>query len=328
MASYHVTVVDPGGDKSGDSWANAMDMATFVAHAEGSGAAGDRYFVKEGTYTIGEVFDMSTQDGTAASPIWIIGVKSGTTNEGAAIVVGDHATGDNRPLFAMEANAFTMAAYWKMYNIRFTGSHGNGILMDNVGYDVLFNCKSSHSGDIGIYSQNNGAIIACESTGSTTGIYTGANTNVVACYVHDVTTGVQAGSAGMGVYLSVIDTCTGDGVDINSRDNCRVINNTIYNCGKGIDGDAAAHNCIVVNNILDANAVGVDWQSQTWCNYLDFNCWDNTDDIQDTDVELGFYAVTGDPGMAGPAGGDFTVDTGDNVHNAGLDAGQFTGATV
>ncbi len=323
MANKYVTVAGAGA-ANGTSWANAWAMAAFVADAEGSAAAGDRYYIEQGTYTIGEAFDMSTQDGTGPLPIWIIGVKTGTTNEPP--VVGDHATGDNRPLFAMEANAFTMAEYWKMYNIRFTGSHNSGVFVDD--YDVLFNVKTSHSGNFGLNLGGNFDIaVACEATGSITAVSAGASTQLTGCYLHDVTNGVNITSNNVRVDHCIIDTCSGNGIAINERSHTSIVNNTIYNCGIGIYATIAV-NCTIVNNILDANTVGIEWTTETHANFIDFNCWNNTDDIQDTDVEKGFYPVNADPGMTNPAGGDFSVQSGDPVNDAGVDAGQFTGATV
>jgi hypothetical protein len=325
-ATMYVTVAGAG-DKSGGTWATAMDMAAFITDIEGAAEAGDIYYVAGGTYTMGEAIDMSTQDGTATSPITVIGVASGTSNEPP--VVGDHATGDNRPLFAMEANQFKCAQYWKFYNIRWTGSENLGVYTDS--FDVFFNCKSSHSGSTGFYMSASSQCIACEVTGSTNAFTTNGNCLIAFCYGHDVTTIINASSAAYTVVGTIIDAGT-TGINVNTRDNGFFINNTIYDCDKGISASAGAKNIAVINNIIKCDVggaqVGIDWTSQTWCNFIDFNCWDCDDEIQDTDVEKGFYAVTGDPTLADPGAGDFTADSGDNVHNAGLDAGQFTGATV
>jgi len=320
----YVTVAGAG-NNDGLTWANAMPMADFITDIEGAAEAGDKYFVEEGTYTMGEAIDMSLQDGTAPLPIWIIGVKSGTSNEPP--VVGDHATGDNRPLFAMEANDFIMAEHWKIYNIRFTGSDNLGVQADD--YSVLFNVKSSHSGTYGIYlGYHNVIAVACEATGSTTGMVAGSGCQLTACYVHDCTNGILVTNLQAGIYHCIIDTCSGNGIEIQeARDGARLINNTIYNCGKGILA-ASARNCTIVNNILDGNTVGIEWTTKTWCNFIDFNCWDNTDDIQDDDVEIGFYPVSADPGMTDPANANFSVQVADPVYDAGLDVGHFTGATV
>lgn len=326
MADYRVTVAGAG-NNSGSSWANAMAMADFETHAEGSAAAGDRYFVTTGTYTIGSAFDTSSQAGTAVAPIWIIGVKVAAQESPD---VTDFVTGDDRPLFAMEANLWKLGEYWRIYNLRFTGSHNDGMYLNY--HNFAFNCKSSCSGISSIEIEGDGSVVACEGTGGTNALKLGPNCSCTACYLHDVTDGILSAGIHSMIFGSIIDTCSGDGIDINSRDHGRIINCTIYNCAKGISAANTATDWVILNNIIKCDVggsqVGIDWTSQTWSNYLDFNCMDSDDPIQDTDVLVGFYDVYADPGMTDPGAGNFSVQSADPVNDAGLDVGQFTGATV
>ena len=90
-ATMYATVAGAG-DKSGDTWAKAMDLAAWQADALNNSESGDIYYVAGGTYALAGGFDCNARIATAAAPISIIGVKSGTTNEPP--VIGDWATED------------------------------------------------------------------------------------------------------------------------------------------------------------------------------------------------------------------------------------------
>lgn len=199
---------------------------------------------------------------------------------------------------------------------------------------ILDNCASNNSGASNrraFYATNN----LCRFIGCDGACINGfafdnaaANTVCVACYGHDSVIGFRAASGVMFVFNNVFDTCSGSGVDVSNRSGCLLIGNTIYNCGTGITGTSHTWG-LFLNNILDANTIGVEMTTPVDSNYFDYNCWNNTDDIQDSDINQGVHAVTGDPGMNNPTDGDFGVTEADaNVHDKAIDAGDKTGAIV
>ena len=88
VAYYHITAAGAG-LKDGSTWANAMGIGEFQTHLNGAVLAGHVHFVQDGAYTMTGNIDCNARDGTSTSPIVIIGVKSATTNEGAAVVYSD-----------------------------------------------------------------------------------------------------------------------------------------------------------------------------------------------------------------------------------------------
>jgi len=326
MAATDMYVTPAGaGTKDGTTWANAMGLGEWETDLETNAEAGDRYFVAGGTYTLTQ--DISTAlDGTSALPIQIIGVKSGTTNEPP--VHSDHADGAARPLIAATSWAFTFDDYWIFQNLRLTITSIFGLYLGT--YCIVQNCDINQSGAAtryAIYDTSDSKIIGCELQAVNGRAIRTASTIIIASYLHDSVAGVYAGADITLLVNSIIDTCT-KGIDGNTRNRVIGVGNTIYNCSSmGISGTTGKNACFI-NNILDACAVGVDWTTVSKSNWFDYNCWNNTDDVADSDIVQGDHKVTGDPGMADPGNGDFTVTTGDAVANKALDVGDLTGATV
>ncbi len=329
MAAADMMVTVAGaGDKSGSTWANAMGMAEWITDMTTNSEAGDRYFVEEGTYTFGGASDSSARNGTSAAPIQIIGVLSGTSNEPP--VFSDYASGANRPVMAVAANVFSVGDYWIAQGLDTTTTNSNGFYVGD--YSIVYNCKSNNSGIATRYAFRGDQatrFIACEAQSANgRAIRLHIATSCVACYAHDSVVGFYFGSAYSTVVNCIADTCTTYGLCVDNQSVQVMVNNTIYNCGTGIYGSTGFAST-VINNIIDACTKGVEWTTPDLSSWFDYNCWDNTDDVVDTDIIWGNNRSEGDPGMAGPAGGDFTVTQADaNVHNLALDVGDLTGATV
>lgn len=324
MAAADMLVTVAGaGDNSGSTWANAMAMADWLTDMTDNAEAGDRYFVEEGTYTLAGAFDASAKAGSSAAPIEIIGVKSGTTNEPP--VFSDHAFTTARPLIVCAANSFKFGSYWKIFNIRITSAEAVGFSVTT--FCILHNCSSVNSGGHGFACSSSSHYTSCEAQSNGLAFRAGGPGVIyVACYAHDSPYGFQAASGVMYVFNSIADTCSTAGINFDSRSGSMALGNTVYNCGIGIRGTTAIY-CVCLNNIIDACTTGASWPSEYKSNIWDYNCWDNTSDT--SNVTKGDHAQTGDPGLADPANGDFTVTQADtNVHDKGLDVGELTGATV
>ena len=137
---YHVTPTGAGA-KTGLSWAAAMDEAAFEAFVEGGGvAAGNVIFVAGGTYTLDSTI-APTVNGTAVSPICVIGVKAGTTNVGAAVVYSDWSRASaDRPYFDLGAWLFGAAGLdmWQFRNLFIEGSANLALCLRSNGIPEMW----------------------------------------------------------------------------------------------------------------------------------------------------------------------------------------------
>lgn len=327
-ATIMYVIVAGAGDKSGSSWANAMGLGEWETDVEGSAEAGDIYYVEEGTYALTGAWDTAL-DGISAEPIYIIGVKSGTSNEPP--VFSDHAFTTARPIIACGANNFYFDDYWIIKNLEITGTATSATLKADTG-SVIQNVKSNNTGAGGRIAIWNGGtagrFIGCEAQSvNGIGITIPSSSLAFGCYVHDCTDGINFNGSSIIIVNMIVDTCA-DGINVIDRSTSVVIGCTIYNSTTIAIKGTTGSGCTFLNNILDGSAVGVDWTTVSKSNYFDYNCWDNTDDVADSDIVQGNSKVEGDPGMTNPGAGDFSIGTGSNCHNVALDAGDLTGATV
>ena len=301
----HVTVAGAT-TKTGATWATAMDMAAWFAHMTNTVIADTVYYTEEGTYTLSAALTLA-RDGTAATPICVVGVLSGTTNEGVNVVYSDYAFLTHRPLLAGGANAFALngADYWNYKNLRVTSSAANGFQVGN--YCTNENVKCTNNG--GSWAFYDGAQVIyrnCEgtSTGYVFRMYSGGR--AMNCYAHDSPTGFYLGNYAS-IINSIADTCSTAGVQMSSKFSCSVVGNTIYGCGTGIAA-STAYIAVVANNIISQCTKGAEWTTAEPSNVWAGNLWNNTTDvtlvtkgITDTSVAVG-TAV-----MSGAVGGDFTL---------------------
>ena len=321
-ATMYVTPAGAG-DKSGSDWDNAMGEAEFLADWRDNSEAGDTYYIYSGTYTPGANYSV-TRNGTAASPIRLIGVSD----------QGDpptEATGDDRPLFDTETYQFYPGGNYvliKNWRCQGTGSNYSSSFFVTPG-SVAVNVKSHNTSDtagkiaIKQYGDSSrGFIIGCEAI-SDNGIGISFQTYGVAygCYVHDCDQAgmqMETGSAAE-AYFNIVDTCT-TGMTLVTQHLNIVIGNTIYNCTTGISG-AAAYTSVFLNNIIDSCTTGASWDSEVAANHWDYNNWkNNTDDT--SNVIKGPHASALDPQFTDAENGDFSI--GPNLAGTGF-PGAFPG---
>lgn len=314
------------GLKNGTSWANAFGLAEWIVNIETLAAADDYYWIKQGTYTFAAApldgIDCGAVDGTALLPVRVIGVLSGTTNEPP--VASDWAYNDNRPLIAAGAFIFAFNNYWRIFNLRHTTDHADGLRADAA--SIVWNCKVTATSTRGIYSVGQGTnVINCEVSNSGGQGIVGASTylRVIGCYLHDCMNDAVAYNNNGGVLLfNLIDTCP-TGFDIFAKDYAVVFGNTFYNCTLAIDGTDAGdpERHVYMNNIFDTCTVGANWgaDEEVGCNFWDYNNW-NAAPV--TNVTRGPNALALDPQFVDAANGDFRV--GMNLRRAGF-PGEFPG---
>lgn len=327
MAAADMYVTAAGaGDNSGDSWANAMTIAEFETDFEGSAEAGDRYFFMGGqTYTLTQDI-ITALDGTAALPIQLIGVASGTTNEPP--VASDWASGADRPTLACGAWTFTWDDYTHMHNFIATGTDLSILWGDtNAMLDNVIATNSSGTGNR--YAFVNGAIygkVINSELVCTNGYGALINfADVSFSYIHDCVNGLVIGSNSCSITFTIIDTCSTSGVNLASYDSVLMINDTIYACGTGITATDSNSN-MIINCIINDCTTGANWTGGTNIlnNYWDYNNWEgNTSDT--SNVTKGNNATANDPQFDNAAGGDFGLSDNEGSCVGAAYAGELGG---
>lgn len=285
--------------------------------------AGNTIYVEAGTYTLTSNISLA-KDGTTTAPITVEGYNSSR---------GDNPTGTNRPEIACGAHDFNFDDWWIIKHLRMTGTDSQVIRADVAA--IIENCKAVNSGvatrkAIDATEATAGRILSCEAE-STNGVAIDATNNkmkIIGCYIRDSVTGIDmdASNADQNVVLNnIIDTCSTVGIVIgNGSTDIIVMGNTIYTCGIGISGTGDDRfSCI--NNIIDGCTTGASWATNYPENWFDYNCWDNTTDV--SSVTQGDNKVEGDPGLTDPANEDFTLGSGSNCIDAGMQVGTNQGAT-
>ena len=329
---YYVTTTGAT-TKDGLTWATAFDHPAFLTDLTGSQEAGDRYFIKEGAYSTLTGNETATAVGTAIAPCEIIGVVSATSAEPPT--PSDWAAGDNRPLFQCAAYYYAFLNYFKVCNIRFTGTGVYIYLSDQ--HNIIYNCSANNSSGTASRfahraNDSYAQIVGCDGT-SANGYALAVSSygHASFCYLHDSTVGVLAGPTfSFSLVQCFIDTCT-TGIDIDAKYVASIISNTIYNCTTGITG-TTAYTCVFVNNIIDACTTGATWTTSNIKNNLWANNFFDSDGTPRNNVDEGHNeqsaASSGmnDPGADPP---DISITAADtNVANKGLDVGYISTVVV
>ena len=317
-AYFHVTATGAG-TKSGNSWANAMDEPAFETHLEGAVVAGDVHFVMDGSYTLDSDIDSSARDGTTVSPIVIIGVKTGTTNEGAAVVYSDwsRVAGD-RPFFDGVTFTFKVGDYYVIRNIDFTSADNIAVVQAGA-YSVVENCKFEDTFAAGVASGLSmqgayGVIVNNEMLSTNNrGLTANSNSRVVFNYIHDTgNQGIVVTHAAVYAF-NILDTCA-IGIDGGGFFGNTVLNNTFYETDVGVD-ETTGYSWVCINNIMEGNNTdGFKWTTQTDINFFwnnhgdDARCNDMWDLVDTTTVFQDYEVSTGDPKFTTP-GSDFSLQS-------------------
>ena len=298
--------------------------------------AGNKIWVKSGSYTLGESVAMLTA-GTAASMSVI---------EGYNATRGDAPTGTNRPTFACgSANSFATANYWQIHNLIFTGSATNVLAVNTNNW--LINVKSTNSsatsGRYAIATATNGntLLFKCEVIsykGTALRIIDPAMT-VVGCYFHDSDIGIIQNHSQGSIFINNIFA---NNVTFAFRTTSAptsptvFMNNTFYGSenttGTGLSFITGSIQIRVVNNIIYGFATGVahaDSQTNGFDDYNDYNNNDTdvsnwTKGANDSALAPQFTNVAQVTGTAGAfrAGNDALIDTSKDFTTLGVVANQ------
>jgi hypothetical protein len=270
------------GTKDGSSEANAMSWAELkTAMSAGTAAAGDRYNIKSGTYTISASDDTWTNDGAFSSPIWFRGYNN---TPGDLDNQGHTAAGllntTNFPVISYTSlrrlNA-SGSSYCFWQNLKIVSSGVNNNLFASGTSNVIYRCSISQASTQagGTVSLSTGSVLydcdlsqtAASGTGSVVSVSTNhcrvINCRILRSPAHGITSG--GGSVGhLIVSGCVIGYCAGDGINYTGTTAGTVITtigNTLFSCGgNGISMGAVSFNSpvVAVNNIIiNCGAVGI-----------------------------------------------------------------------
>lgn len=335
MAVYYVTAAGAG-SKDGSTWGNALGEAEFETSLEGAAAAGDIYYIMQGTYTLDSAYDSSSRDGTAAAPISLVGVKTGTTAEPPTIADLSDANlsggADDRPLFECGANAVTFGDYYKLMCLRFATTAAAGIALGV--YALGYNCRainSSATNDRLAWSTGaDSAFVCCEGGGLPgTGVVCRAfsmasRSKILFCYAHDCRTGLYASSTSFYVAaFCVFEDCSLYGVASAVGIVATLLNNTFNDCVVAVKPGSGT--IIAINNILEGcSTAGFSNSSQLDASFYLSN---HGNDARNTDMWVNVATTfphgdlnntTGDPLFDGD--GNLSLQSGSPCIGAGLSA--------
>lgn len=329
MAATDMYMTTTGaGTKSGLSWANAMGLAEFEADIEGAAEAGDRYFIKEGTYTLTSDI-ISSRSGSTTALIELIGVVTATTAEPPTS--SNWATGSNRPLFSHNSNVLQFSgSFWIFRNLQFeTSGSSHSLSVDPGNYTFIFNCKGVNTSALaysGIYGGSYTHVINCEGQSTNgNGVKVSTGGTIIGGYYHDCgLAGIYLLNATNLVIHNICDTCV---IGINVYSTSSFLNNTIYNCTSGFAG-ANYGVTFYLNNAIDSCTDGfkVDaggivkgstiFDYNNWSNNTRDMSWDNG--VSEDNSAKGLNATAVAPAFTNAAGGDFSLDSASGLIDAGF----------
>ena len=295
--------------------------------------AGQIYYIKAGTYTLGESVASSISGGVS-QPIII---------EGYNATRGDTPTGTDRPLLSLAASNFGFQNNWVQKNLRFTGT-ATSLNTFSAACQII-NCsgvnKRTSAGTVFVYGVDSVAI-NCEAV-SYLGLGIDLGNGAIGCYVHHCgTNGIDLPHATniATLMFNIIANCKTSAIsNITAQTGLAIIsNNTLYGSedkyGIGMNLPTTATDKTFINNIIYGFVTGVahaDTQTIGYDNYNDY--FNNTNDVSaagqwqkganDAAINPAFTNVTQILGTTGAfvAGGSKLVDTSKDFTALGVTAG-------
>lgn len=305
------TAASGGNGSSGTGYVGGC-MALPVDAFYEAWTAGNKCYMKAGTYTFTE--SPSIVNTGSASAFLVI--------EGYNTLRGDNPTGDNRPLCAVGANSFQFNEFFKIINVRFTGT--NTFVLRTDGNSAIINCKANNSSgtanrsafyivdDVGLIYDSEGI----SANGEGLEIASAGNRLVIShCYFHDSDTGMNIDSVYVRVMFCILDTCASDGINYSNSIYSFVINCTFYNCTTAALTTSSTSNVLWYNNQFVSCGIGINesaaLREDSLCDYN--NYYDNTTNYGHNSL-AGINDTANNPGFTDAAGGDFSgVDSADGL---------------
>lgn len=313
---------------------------------------GNKAYVKNGTYTIGENISVAATSATITNPIFVEGYNS---------TQADNPTGSSRPTWTGGANTLAFGAttgYWYFKNLIITTTEAAGLDLGSANSGgFVENCKvtntSTTTGRVSISPAGNSQIFNSEIVSQNGNGISSAGDNairVIGSYLHDSVKGHVSGASNRHVFFgNIFEANTTSDIEIGNTTNAAatVVNNIFYGSeaklGTGFNltgsatGEAGIYNNIFYGKDTGVSANTTNKQSN-YENYNDFN--NNT--TNRTLFNTGVNSITTAPSFAGASqltgttattsgsvltqsGGDFSTVT-DNIDYLHVTSG--TGVTT
>lgn len=324
--SWHVSYNGTGDATQGASWAQAITLDTLqVAEL----AANDSVYVRaDGVHTLHASFDKSTTDAAATTLIKIIGVKAGTTNEGAAIDTSDWIKDSARAVVECGASyTFKTGTYYSILGLSFQGQTNNTCYLE--ARCVAENCKFNNNygtanARYSLYTLQQCKILGCHFiSANTSGMTAGATSLVKNCFfqkIDNATGGVALLTAGDNITIEscIFDSCR-IGVSTVNRDMIRYIKNVFHACVTGISGTTDFNTYFDGNIFNRCSTNGVALSAVANSNYSRNNLryLSAFSNLDTAGLYGDQYAVQGDPLFTAP-GTNFSLQANSPAKNKGF----------
>jgi hypothetical protein len=313
---------------------STLDDDFFEVGTGTNGTGGMRFFIKNGSFTLGETISIAATGGSQA-PIVIEGYNS---------LRGDIPTGTNRPLINQGANPITFGNNFDIYNVRFTGTSANEITP--AGASKIVNCKivnTSTTANRSAININAADILLLNDEfisyrGRAVSLSSGGSL-INGCWIHDSDTGIYiSATSAYNIINTIISSNVSYGIFVNIANISRfVVNNvTLYGSenttGVGINLITGVTDFLLTNSIIygfttgithvDTQTVGFDDYNDYYNNDTDVSNWQKG--ANDVAVAPSFTSVGQVTGTTGAftAGNDRIVDTSKNFTSLGVVAGR------
>ena len=220
-----------------------------------AGSAGNKWYIKLGTYTLGETVSIALV-GTSTSPIKVYGYQ--TTRD-------DNPIGTNRPTF--------------------TGTASSVISFNNE--SLVVNCfsinKSTSGGRNAFSAANDMFIFNCEAVSYIgRGISVGSSVRIIisSCWIHECSTGILVSSASSTIIDNcIVSSCITVAIQLTIGNISQVKNCTLYGSENttsiGLAILTGSSNVRVINNILYGFTTGVSYADTSSEGFDDYNDYFN-----------------------------------------------------
>lgn len=258
------------------SLGDASDDAAFE-----NGVAGNTFWIKNGTYTLGTTVSISSAFGNRADAITVQGYK---TTRGEVLAVADFPTID------VGAAVFSTGEFWKMKYLYFTGT-GNPYLVNLGAFTKMSYCKLKNTGALlaAVWTSGGSLLYGCDvqgGAGAASAVRAGSYASIEGNYIHDTAIGITMDTGfNITVIGNIISNCATCGLDFSSSNDAgsQVYGNTFYGAetpaGIGLRVIAASYRISITNNIFYGWTAALSCVSQTTVHYVDYNnFYNNTTD--------------------------------------------------
>ena len=298
--------------------------------------AGNIFFIKTGTYVLGESVSIGAA-GASTNPIRVIGFNS---------VRGDNPTGSTRSVFACATSNFTFGANWESLFFAFTTTGSTGVTTGSGGkfkHTKVTNISTTAAREA-ITASGDAFLFACEAISyrgrALRALVSSSRFISKGCYFHDSDVGVFMNGLSSrflssciveGNVTAAIDS-TGTGASSQIYVDSCTLYGSVNTTGIGINIVTGYVYLYVTNSIIAGFVTGISHADVQTMSFDDYNCFNNNDTdtvnwrkgSNDTTTAPAFTSVGQVTGTTGAfvAGNGKLVDTTKNFTSLGVVAGQ------